>query len=504
MRRKIILIVIDVILVVFAFWIGVAIKPGSKASYLVNYQYAFLVFLTIWLTISYLTGKYITQGQEFTPMAKKIILSNLLSVAAATGVMFIFYRFNFSRIIFFSTIAIATTLEFLVFGFWYLLKQSKEIPEDLERKIKPKAAKDYHFKEVTEKSISPARKKAVKNAIIEELGINVYDYLCRMLYLDSETTLIVSTTTKFNIDNQPSGFFRALVNLKRVNDIRWINKFFESVNSKLPKGGFFVCLAETKNLRKARILKKYPPILNYIIYIIDYIIKRVFPKFTFTKGIYFFLTRGQNRVISRAEVLGRLYSCGFEVIDEQFIDNHFYVVCRKVKQPAYDLEATYGPLVRLKRIGKEGKEIKVFKMRTMHPYAEYLQEYIYQKHSLDQGGKFKDDFRVSTLGRIMRRLWIDELPMLVNLLRGDLKLVGVRPLSRHYFSLYTKELQEKRIKTKPGLIPPFYVDKPNTLEEIMESENRYLDAYFKHPFYTDVRYFFKAVFNIVFKKYRSG
>ncbi|MGB4536222.1 MAG: sugar transferase, partial [Tenuifilaceae bacterium] len=271
----------------------------------------------------------------------------------------------------------------------------------------------------------------------------------------------------------------------------------------LPKGGFFVCMAETKNLRKARILKKYPPVINYIVYSIDFIIKRILPKFTLTKGIYFFLTRGQNRVITRAEVLGRLYSCGFEVVDEQFIDNHLYVISRKIKQPAYDLEATYGPLVKLRRIGKGGKEIKVYKMRTMHPYAEYLQEYIYQKHSLDEGGKFKDDFRVSTLGRIMRRLWIDELPMLINLFRGELKIVGVRPLSKQYFSLYTTELQEKRIKTKPGLIPPFYVDKPETLEGIMASEHKYLDAYFKHPFLTDFKYFFKAVYNIVVKRYRS-
>jgi lipopolysaccharide/colanic/teichoic acid biosynthesis glycosyltransferase len=140
----------------------------------------------------------------------------------------------------------------------------------------------------------------------------------------------------------------------------------------------------------------------------------------------------------------------------------------------------------------------------MHPYAEYLQEYIYNKHSLDEGGKFKDDFRVSTIGRMMRRLWIDELPMIINLLKGDLKIVGVRPLSKHYFSLYTKELQEKRTRYKPGLIPPFYVDAPKTINEIMASEMRYLDAYAKHPIWTDFKYFFTAIFNIIFKNFRSN
>ena len=99
--------------------------------------------------------------------------------------------------------------------------------------------------------------------------------------------------------------------------------------------------------------------------------------------------------------------------------------------------------------------------------------------------------------------WLDELPTLINWLRGELKFIGVRPLSRHYFSLYSPELQKRRIKYKPGLVPPFYTDKPETLEEIMESELRYLDAYDKHPLRTDFKYFFKAIYNIIFRKYRS-
>ena len=140
----------------------------------------------------------------------------------------------------------------------------------------------------------------------------------------------------------------------------------------------------------------------------------------------------------------------------------------------------------------------------MHPYAEYIQELVYDRHNLDEGGKIKNDFRVNTLGRILRKFWLDELPMLLNLVKGDLKIVGVRPLSKHYFNLYTKELQERRIKYKPGLIPPFYVDLPKTLGEIMLSEINYLNAYDKHPFFTDVKYFFKAMINIIFKHARSN
>jgi len=140
----------------------------------------------------------------------------------------------------------------------------------------------------------------------------------------------------------------------------------------------------------------------------------------------------------------------------------------------------------------------------MHPYSEYLQQYVYDNYNLEEGGKFKNDFRVNSTGKIMRRFWIDELPMLMNILRGDMKFVGVRPLSKQYFELYTPEVREKRIKHRPGLIPPFYVDLPKTLDEIMESEMKYLEAYEKRPFITDTRYFFLAMYNILIKRARSN
>ena len=300
------------------------------------------------------------------------------------------------------------------------------------------------------------------------------------------------------------GNFSSVLNLKRVNDIRYVNKFLESINEALPDSGLYIGTVETYPTRKEAILKKYPVFLNSAVYFLDYIVSRVFPKLPFIKKIYFGLTKGRGRVMSRAEMFGRLYSCGFEVVDENMIDGSLFFVARKVKQPIYDKNPTYAPLIGLNRIGKNGKRIRVYKLRTMHPYAEYLQEYVFKKNKLQHGGKMKDDFRISPEGRIFRKFWIDELPMLINLFKGELKLVGVRPLSEHYFSLYDKELQSLRVKMKPGLIPPFYVDMPSTLEEIMLSEIKYIRAYQKRPYYTDFVYLFKSLYNILIKRERSS
>ncbi len=506
-KRAYLLLLLDVLFLFLGFCISVQFKPTSVSSYLYSYSNALIVFLIIWIFASLVFNKYSFEKFRLRENTKQILLSNLSIMAITTILIYLLRSDKYSRLIVFGTIGFTTLIEVSFFSFWALLIRTKIITDDFSLPLirrRKKTSPEHTFKIQEPVIVDSKRELTIKKAIIGELGRDVYCFFEKVISPGAERTLIVSTTTAFNIANQPDKYYNTIVNLKRVNDIRRINKFFEAVNEKLPKGGIFICMAETKDLRKKRILKKFPPILNYLYYTLDYLLKRVFPKFPLTKGFYFLLTRGENRVLSKAELLGRLYSCGFEAVEEEYVDKHFYVVTRKIKNPAFDLEPTYGPIIKLKRIGKGGKIIKVYKMRTMHPYAEYLQDYVYRKHSLQEGGKFKDDFRVSTLGRFMRKFWLDEIPMLINLLRGEIKLFGVRPLSQHYFNLYSKELQEKRIKFKPGLIPPFYVDNPKTLEEIMASEIKYLSRYEKHPLITDFKYFFIAIYNILIKRYRSN
>jgi hypothetical protein len=227
------------------------------------------------------------------------------------------------------------------------------------------------------------------------------------------------------------------------------------------------------------------------------------PKLPGFQKIYFALTKGKNRVISRAELLGRLCFCGFEIIAEENINKKLCFIARKVKTPAIDESPTYGPIVALKRVGYNNEIMLTYKFRTMHPYSEYLQKYVVEKQGLQKGGKLENDFRLTQWGIFMRRFWIDELPMLYNWIKGDLQIVGVRPLSVQYFNMYDKELKKLRKKVKPGLIPPFYADMPETFKEICESEKRYINAFLKNPLKTQWEYFWKAFVNIVIKGARS-
>ncbi len=497
-------IVIDILIMsifyIFIMWY----MPGTIHRYLPKYTPPFLLFCLIYAVVGIVSSKYIdVRGQSIGKSFKNITIADLLSLGIAYIFIYFNRGFNYSPKILEGLILATYIFELLIVGAVYAFKRSMEADNlTLQEELNKGSEVILPLKETH--ILDDISQKRIENIIVEESGTDVYQFLLENSDLYSSGTIVVSTTTRFNVLNQPEDYYNSIINLQKINDTKRINKFFEAINLKLAHNGIFVGFVETKNLRKQRILKKFFPPFNYIYYTIDFLFKRVAPKFFLTKNLYFLITGGNNRVITKAETFGRLYSCGFEIVSEKIIGNYLYFVVRKIKEPLFPQDPTYGPIIKLKRVGKDGKIFNVFKMRTMHPYAEYLQAYIFDQNSLEEGGKFKNDFRVSTIGKIMRKFWLDELPMLVNWLQGDMKLVGVRPLSKHYYNLYKKELQQRRVEYKPGLVPPFYADMPKTLEEIMESETKYLDAYDKSPLFTDIRYFFRAFWNIIIKKARSA
>lgn len=291
-----------------------------------------------------------------------------------------------------------------------------------------------------------------------------------------------------------------------LHTIYLLNECLYAANEMVENGTYLCCHSMTATLKHTLLEQKFPWGVRHVAVGVHYLWHSVCPKLKLTKGIYFALTKGRNRTFSRVEILGRLYRAGFEVVDEEFRQGEFFVTARKVKAPVQDTEPTGSPIIHLRRKGKDGKEIVVHKFRTMYTYSEYIQNYIYQYQNLQSGGKFKDDYRVNAWGRFLRKVWLDELPMVWNMLKGDLKLVGVRPLSKQYFNLYTPEMQELRTRTKPGLLPPFYYEAhtPENIDEIQASERRYLEAYLKAPFKTDWKYFWGIVGNIIFHRKHSA
>ena len=320
---------------------------------------------------------------------------------------------------------------------------------------------------------------------------------------ETERTFFVAATEARDVEALPDVPTRNITNLRQANDARDLNALFRAVNAKLPVGGTYTGCVETCEQVKRRHFAGRPRWRAWPGYLLHFLYRRVLPKLAPTRALYRLLSRGRGHALSKTEVLGRLVYCGFDVAAHWEADGELHFVAEKRRAPSEGPPPVSGLLFRMERVGQGGRPRNFYKLRTMHPYAEHLQASLYATNALAPNGKFNDDFRITTWGRFMRRTWLDELPMVVNLLRGDLKLVGVRPLSRHYLSLYPPELLALRLRHKPGLVPPFYADLPEGFDAICESERRYLEAYERHPLRTDLRYLACAVRRIVFEHARS-
>jgi len=332
---------------------------------------------------------------------------------------------------------------------------------------------------------------ALRNAFAE-LSFNPGDF--RVLY----------DRTSGNVNLSEPDSFNCLINYCQVNDIYKINDYFAACYNVIIPLGYLIGFYIPQEHDRHELERKMPKSVFTLYYPAHFVMKRVMPILPYFGRVYDIITGSKNRLISRAELLGRLAYAGFSVKFEQSINGKVLFMAQKVMTPAQEEFPSYGPVVRLKRIGLNGELFRVYKFRTMFPYSEFIQKDVFEKNLLDKSGKIKDDFRRNGVGNFIRRLWIDELPQIYNWLKGDVNLVGVRALSEHYYSLYPKDLQDLRIQFKPGLVPPYYADLPQSFEGIFKSERRYLLSKKEKPFSTDIKYFCKAFVNIVFKGARSG
>jgi exopolysaccharide biosynthesis polyprenyl glycosylphosphotransferase len=132
---------------------------------------------------------------------------------------------------------------------------------------------------------------------------------------------------------------------------------------------------------------------------------------------------------------------------------------------------------RQKRAGKDGVPFTMLKFRTMVTDAEERLAELVDLEKLDEPAfKIVDDPRITRAGKLLRRTSLDELPQLINVLRGDMSLVGPRPEEEAVVALYD-ERQRGRLAIKPGLTGPMQVYGRGdlTFEERLAMERDYLD-----------------------------
>ena len=167
------------------------------------------------------------------------------------------------------------------------------------------------------------------------------------------------------------------------------------------------------------------------------------------------------------------------------------------------LESSGGGFYRQVRVGKNGIDFRLWKFRTMQTGAD-------KKGLLTIGGR---DSRVTRIGYYLRKYKLDELPQLINVLVGDMSIVGPRPEVRKYVELYSQD-QQKVLSVQPGITDYASIEYSNENELLAKSENpektyieeilpaklelnqKYLN---EQSFFTDFKIIFQTIGKIVSK-----
>lgn len=487
------------------------------------------VIFFVWMFIGLITHKFSTPTDRNYLRAVWPFVRSWFFILCVSVIMVFVFRLNDYTPLIMGVMAAFAFFELLVVTIYFLDNRPKEMdisPISLIQADLPE--RNQLVREVIEKERTDSKEYQIPNQAFQSRFLreklmlrylrrypklfNFIDHVMDLTTIDILNAEVIDSANPYNIEILEDNSLEFLLNLHQLNSFGRIDEYLIDVNQRLKENGFFISKFQPLEFRIQYFQKKYPPVLSHFLYALDVVWRQFFPKTPVLRKIYFTLSRGRSRVMSMAEGFGRLYFCGFEIVSLEEEDNYLYFIVKKAQDPYtwfryfhnFDRMPSFGVFFKQKRIGKGKNYIYIYKMQTMYPYSEFIHQYVLELNNLDDSGKIKNDFRITRWGRLFRKIWLDELPMILNLFKGDIKLVGVRPLSETFFRTYPADLQHERTLYKPGLIPPYYADLPANMDGVLESERRYLERYKKAPLKTDWVYFWKAFYNIAFKGAKSG
>ena len=161
-----------------------------------------------------------------------------------------------------------------------------------------------------------------------------------------------------------------------------------------------------------------------------------------------------------------------------------------------------GPIFFLQeRIGKNNTPFKCIKFRTMHPEAKDILENLLMKDEklkieFEQNHKIKNDPRITTIGKFLRKTSLDELPQFINVLRNEMSIIGPRPIVNKERKKYGKNLK-KVLSVRPGITGLWQVSGRNNLtyKARIRLDVNYIENY---NFLMDMRILIRTIGVILF------
>ena len=195
----------------------------------------------------------------------------------------------------------------------------------------------------------------------------------------------------------------------------------------------------------------------------------------------------------------RLFDLCFSLLVILFASPFFLLCCLIVRL------SSRGPVFYAhRRVGRNGKEFGCLKFRTMYLDAETrLQPLLASNPALMQEWqvyfKLKEDPRITPIGRLLRKTSLDELPQFFNVLKGDMSIVGPRPLTQQEVSAYLGKKAKKILSFRPGITTLWVTQGRNrfSMEDRVLLEEQYVNC---QSFWLDCKLILQTALQMVFPK----
>jgi exopolysaccharide biosynthesis polyprenyl glycosylphosphotransferase len=431
---------IDVFSIAFAFQLSYLLNyPESEGFFFFEARLLklFLLIVPFWLLILYLIQiTEIPRTKRYRVLLFEYLQSTALIIALLLVFYFVFKLYAISRLF---------LIEFALFGFIFLF-----LVRILEYKVfKIYRARGYNFINIV--IIADDHSAPFIDSLFEnkEWGYKVF-----AIFTGSEILKEKYEKTTILLPEEYSGVLNDLMEVDLIDEVLYIkNKIIpsevrETVRSCEELGVTFRLKYKDKNINLTNAVRTY-------------LANEKFLTFINIPHNSFALTIKKIMDISVSLLMIIVLSPVFAVT----------ALLIKFTSP--------GPVIfRQSRVGLRGRKFDLYKFRTMVANAENIRKDLGDKNEMDGPVfKIKDDPRVTSIGKFLRRTGLDELPQLFNILKGEMSLIGPRP-PLHSETLQYKRWQLRRLSVKPGL-SCFWQIKPDRnsikFEQWMEMDLAYID-----------------------------
>ena len=433
--------IFDIAIIIFSFYIAYSIRFGLAELKIFDFKLEFVIFFTsyiiVWLFLSFKFGLYISQRRtDFRDESIDVIKTTALTLFVAVIPAFYIREFPLSRLFLLYFWPIQTVLLIL---FRLILRAS----------LKYIRRRGYNYRQVLIIGRNPRSEKIVQK--IDQTP----EYGLRILgFIDDETN---------NCQYQNKDNYHLMGNL---NDFEKImrQEVVDEVFITLPLKSYYSKIEEIVDIcEKSGIEVEIPADIFDIKFA-----KTTIQKYDEMNVIDYYTSPEMNWKL----IVKRLIDIVISFFTLIFLTPLFLLVGALIKIKSR------GPVFfKQKRIGYNGRYFTLLKFRTMVENAENLKKSLLDKNELDGPVfKIKDDPRIIKIGHFLRKFSMDELPQLINVLIGDMSLVGPRPPTPDEVTKY-KLTDRRRLSMRPGITCIWQVNGRNkvSFDEWMELDRLYID-----------------------------